>query len=203
MSDASQGTLEAPVSSSLGAMGSLLKKLSLLLAPNYPLWRSLKHAIKLLEEDLEEIRVALMEQSMVDYNRNKVKYWMEEVRELLYDIEDSIDIMMFSHTAAYATSRSIHGHSHGFFLGHAGELQISILRIKAIGKGLPVLGFIGFPIYSSCQRGSQKFQSSGLCCGRRANGTKGTSLMVVSRIQRFCPTYVVVGSLFLIKLFTT
>ncbi|CAD6254713.1 unnamed protein product [Miscanthus lutarioriparius] len=78
MSDASQGTLEAPVSSSLGAMGSLLKKLSLLLAPNYPLRRSLKHAIKLLEEDLEEIRDALMEQSMVDYNKNKVKYWMEE-----------------------------------------------------------------------------------------------------------------------------
>lgn len=115
MTDASQGMLEAPVSSSLSAMGSLLKKISLLLAPNYPLRRSLKHAIKLLEEDLEEIRDALMERSMVDYNKNKVKYWMEEVRELLYDIEDSIDIMMFSHTAPYATSRSIHGHSHRVF----------------------------------------------------------------------------------------
>nr|TKV99357.1 hypothetical protein SEVIR_8G038000v2 [Setaria viridis] len=122
MTNSTQGTMEAPVSSSLGAMGSLFRKLGILLDPKYPLRSSLKHAIKLLVEDLEEIRDAHMEQLMADSHNSKAKYWMEEVRELSYDIEDSIDFMMLSHNAANEKPRSI----------HAPKLRVARLKIRGL-----------------------------------------------------------------------
>ncbi|TVU03607.1 hypothetical protein EJB05_50794 [Eragrostis curvula] len=100
-----QGAMEAPMSSSLGAMGPLLRKLDVLLAPEYPLRRSLKHAVELLKEDLEEVSAALVEQSMADSPSNKAKYWKDEVRELFYDMEDYIDHIMRSHTAATTAAK--------------------------------------------------------------------------------------------------
>ncbi|CAN6374801.1 unnamed protein product, partial [Urochloa humidicola] len=102
--------MDAPMSSSLGAMGPLLRKLELLLAPEYPLRKSVKQAIKLLKEDLEDLYDTLMEKSMVDSPNNKATYWMDEVRELSYDIEDAVDDMTRPRTSADAKVRSIHNH---------------------------------------------------------------------------------------------
>lgn len=104
----SSGTMETPVSSSLGAMGPLLRKVHLLLTPMYPLCRSVKHAMQLLMEDLEDINDALVDQSMMDPPNTMAKYWMHEARQLSYDIGDAIDTMMLPRTAGNA--QSVHGH---------------------------------------------------------------------------------------------
>lgn len=102
--------MNAPVSSSLGAMGPLLRKLDLLLAPEYRLPHPRKVGIEFLKEDLEDIGADLVEQSMVDFPSKMAKYWMDEVRELSYEIEDCVDSMMARHTGAGTNVRSVHGH---------------------------------------------------------------------------------------------
>uniref|UniRef100_A0A453MEV3 Disease resistance protein RPM1 n=1 Tax=Aegilops tauschii subsp. strangulata TaxID=200361 RepID=A0A453MEV3_AEGTS len=97
---AEMGAMNAPVSSSLGVMGPLLKKIDSLLPLDYRLRGPLKDRVALLKVDLEEISVALVEQSMVDFPNEMAKYWMNEVRELCYDIEDFIDDMMLTHADA-------------------------------------------------------------------------------------------------------
>ncbi|XP_044947874.1 disease resistance protein RGA5-like [Hordeum vulgare subsp. vulgare] len=97
---ADMGSMDAAMSSSLGVTGPLLRKLDSLLPLNYRLRGLLKDRVVLLRADLEEISVALVEQSMVDSPNEMAKYWMNEVRELCYDIEDFIDDMMLTHADA-------------------------------------------------------------------------------------------------------
>ncbi|KAI4986478.1 hypothetical protein ZWY2020_019108 [Hordeum vulgare] len=94
------GAMDAPVSSSLADMGAMEAPLDSLLPLNYRLRGLLKDRVVLLRADLEEISVALVEQSMVDSPNEMAKYWMNEVRELCYDIEDFIDDMMLTHADA-------------------------------------------------------------------------------------------------------
>ncbi|OEL19360.1 Disease resistance protein RPM1 [Dichanthelium oligosanthes] len=91
--------MEVPMfSSSLGAMGSLLVKLRSLLIPHgdqlpEPL-RPQKDRFELLKQDLEEMNTLLMDLSRVAAPNIMAKLWMNEVRDLSYDIEDYIDKMM-------------------------------------------------------------------------------------------------------------
>ncbi|KAG2561283.1 hypothetical protein PVAP13_8KG150700 [Panicum virgatum] len=84
-------------SSSLGAMGSLLGKLcSLLVSPEDQLPEPLqlqKDKLKLLKQDLEEINKFLVNLSWMEAPNMMVRHWMNEVRDLSYDIEDYIDKM--------------------------------------------------------------------------------------------------------------
>jgi hypothetical protein len=92
-------------------MGPLLRKLDSLLAPEYyRLPHALKVGIDFLKEDLEDIGVDLVEQSVVDFPNKMAKYWMDEVRELSYEIEDCIDNMMARHIGAGTKIRSVNGH---------------------------------------------------------------------------------------------
>uniref|UniRef100_A0ACD5WBP1 Uncharacterized protein n=4 Tax=Avena sativa TaxID=4498 RepID=A0ACD5WBP1_AVESA len=117
--------MDAPMSSSLGAMGPLLRKLHLLLSPEYRLPHSLKVGIEFLKEDLEDIGADLVEQSMVDFPNKMAKYWMDEVRELSYEIEDCVDNMMTRHTGADTKVRSVHGHR---------VRRVKIARLPKTGK---------------------------------------------------------------------
>ncbi|XP_039822620.1 disease resistance protein RGA5-like [Panicum virgatum] len=82
-------------SSSLGAMGSLLGKLgSLLVSPGDQLPDTLKpqkEKLQILKQDLEEMNTMLGNLSRVQAPNTMGKLWMNELRDLSYDIEDYID----------------------------------------------------------------------------------------------------------------
>ncbi|TVU51788.1 hypothetical protein EJB05_03232, partial [Eragrostis curvula] len=101
--------VETTVSSSLGAMGPLLRKLDLLLAPKYQLPKRVKEGIELLKEDLEEVSSALLELLTVATTSLRAKCWMEEARDLSYDVEDFVDGMIRTRTIADARMRSARG----------------------------------------------------------------------------------------------
>lgn len=77
-----------------GAMNTLLIKLAALLTDEYKLQRSLRGEIMFLKTELESMQAALERLSEAPVNDNQVNIWASEVRELSYDIEDSIDQFM-------------------------------------------------------------------------------------------------------------
>lgn len=77
--------MEAPISASLGAMGSLLQKLKDLKSP--PTIHQLMADLSVLQDHLEKL-------SKVRDPFLTVIYWMKDVRELSYDVEDYIDLLV-------------------------------------------------------------------------------------------------------------
>lgn len=88
--------MEAPISGSLGAMSSLLGKLDDLFKSQYLFRKPVRKVIELLKEDLERINTILLDLSNQDDPNQTKKYWMKEVREVSYDIEDYIDRLVNS-----------------------------------------------------------------------------------------------------------
>ncbi|KAG2560478.1 hypothetical protein PVAP13_8KG063200 [Panicum virgatum] len=87
------------MSSSLGAMGSLLGKLhTQLTSPEHQLPESLKDGIEHLKQDLEELNSFLVDLSRLEGTNAMVRRWMSEVRELSYDMEDYVDSTMRPNT---------------------------------------------------------------------------------------------------------
>jgi len=79
-----------------GALPSLIPKLADLIAGEYNLQKGLKGEIKFLQEELESMKAALEDISRTPAEQlpNNDKIWSRNVRELSYDIEDSIDTFM-------------------------------------------------------------------------------------------------------------
>ena len=112
--------MEAAVSSSLGAMGPVLRKLDLLLAPEFRLRKRVKDGIGLLKQDVEEVSSALVDLSMLETPSLRAKCWMEEARELSYHIENFVDDLMLIRTDAGAKIRSASSH-------RVGRVKIALL----------------------------------------------------------------------------
>lgn len=76
-----------------GALPSLLPKLADLLVGEYNLQKEVKWGIRFLQTELETMKAALEEVSETPADKlNRVdRIWARDVKELSYDIEDSID----------------------------------------------------------------------------------------------------------------
>uniref|UniRef100_A0A0D9X0L4 NB-ARC domain-containing protein n=1 Tax=Leersia perrieri TaxID=77586 RepID=A0A0D9X0L4_9ORYZ len=84
----------AVVSASHGAMGSLLGKLGDLLTARYNLLKEAKGQIMFLQAELESIYAFLKRISDAEEPAEQDKCWAKQVRELSYDIEDSVNEFM-------------------------------------------------------------------------------------------------------------
>ncbi|KAI4974172.1 hypothetical protein ZWY2020_047452 [Hordeum vulgare] len=84
--------VEAPFSVSMGAMGSLLNKLDIMLGPKgCKLAKGLHDRFHLLKDNVEEISAYLEDLLEVEDPPMAVRCWMKEAHELSYDILDYID----------------------------------------------------------------------------------------------------------------
>jgi len=84
----------AVVTASHGAMGSLIAKLGDLLTAKYKLLKGAKGQILFLKAELESMHVFLKKISDTEQPDEQDKCWAKEVRELSYDIEDSVSEFM-------------------------------------------------------------------------------------------------------------
>ncbi|WVZ91462.1 hypothetical protein U9M48_037630 [Paspalum notatum var. saurae] len=84
----------AAVSVARGAMGSLLTKLGELLTAKYKLLKEAKGQVMFLKAELESMHAFLKKISDMEDPDEQDKCWAKEVRELSYDIEDSVTEFM-------------------------------------------------------------------------------------------------------------
>ncbi|VAI54594.1 unnamed protein product [Triticum turgidum subsp. durum] len=83
-----------PVSAAMGALNSVLEKLATLVVDEYKLCKVMGSEIKLLTDELTFMHAFLLKMTEVEDPDVQDMVWMTAVRELSYDIEDSIDDFM-------------------------------------------------------------------------------------------------------------
>ncbi|TVU24781.1 hypothetical protein EJB05_27238, partial [Eragrostis curvula] len=104
-----------------GAMVSLAAKLSTVLGPKYELMAGARTDIIFLRSELESMHAFLEKLSTVQGPDTQVRCWMKEVRELAYDIEDSLDEFMHRVEACGGPASSTHCSSS--LMGFAGRIK--------------------------------------------------------------------------------
>ncbi|BAF27938.2 Os11g0238700 [Oryza sativa Japonica Group] len=90
------GVVEQIVVSALtGAMSPLLRKLTNLIEKKYMEVKGVRKKLEQLTKELMTIGIALEKYAAMDSPDVQVKAWMAEMRELAYDMEDSIDLFTY------------------------------------------------------------------------------------------------------------
>lgn len=102
-------------------MVSLAGKLSTVLGPKYELMAGAKTDILFLRSELESMHAFLEKVSVVQGPDAQVRCWMKEVRELAYDIEDSLDEFMHCVEADGGATTFPHGASS--LMGFPGHIK--------------------------------------------------------------------------------
>jgi len=82
------------VSVATGVLRSVLAKLTILLGNEYKRFKVVREGIKSLTRELGAMEAFLLKMSEDEDPSVQDKFWMNEVRELSYDIEDAIDDFM-------------------------------------------------------------------------------------------------------------
>lgn len=82
------------VSASTGAMGSVLAKLAAMLRDEYKLLKGVRGDIEFLRKELEAMYAFLLVMSDVEQPDEQAKIRVKAVRDLSFEIEDSIDKFM-------------------------------------------------------------------------------------------------------------
>jgi hypothetical protein len=82
------------VSTSTGAMVSLLGKLGTILTEEYKLLKGVRGDIMFLKDELEAMQAFLLVMANVEVPDHQAKLRANAIRELSYDIEDKIDKFM-------------------------------------------------------------------------------------------------------------
>ncbi|RLN04910.1 hypothetical protein C2845_PM13G11240 [Panicum miliaceum] len=95
----------AIMSAATGALASVVEKLAALLGEEYNRFKGVRGEILFLKAELEHMHAFLAKMSRVEDPDEQAKCWMAEVRELSYDIEDSIDEFMLCVDGASAGFR--------------------------------------------------------------------------------------------------
>ncbi|KAL6654800.1 hypothetical protein ACP70R_008265 [Stipagrostis hirtigluma subsp. patula] len=123
-----------------GAMVSLAAKISAVLGPRYELMAAVRTDVLFLRAELESMHAFLEKLSTVRDPDAQVRCWMKEVRELAYDIEDSID--EFMHCVEIHGDAGCHGSSSRLLTRFASRAKRLIgsawvhLRLASELKGL-------------------------------------------------------------------
>uniref|UniRef100_A0A0E0J0K3 AAA+ ATPase domain-containing protein n=1 Tax=Oryza nivara TaxID=4536 RepID=A0A0E0J0K3_ORYNI len=89
-----QLAVKPPAAASAGVMNSLLGKLSTLLDKEYTKHKNVEKDVMFLQRELPSMEAVLQKHAMQDELDVQLKAWVSELRELAYDIEDSIDAFM-------------------------------------------------------------------------------------------------------------
>uniref|UniRef100_A0A0E0MEK5 AAA+ ATPase domain-containing protein n=1 Tax=Oryza punctata TaxID=4537 RepID=A0A0E0MEK5_ORYPU len=84
----------ALVSASTGVMESLLGKLSSMLEKEFTKKKAVEKDVLFLRNELSSMNTVMQKYAMLSEPDLQVKAWMKEVRELAYDIEDTVDAFM-------------------------------------------------------------------------------------------------------------
>ena len=80
----------------VAALGSLLPKLATLLTDEYKLQKGVRGEIRFLQAEMESMQAALNRVSKLPPHQidDLRRIWVRDLKELSYDIEDSVDSFM-------------------------------------------------------------------------------------------------------------
>uniref|UniRef100_A0A0E0BSJ4 Uncharacterized protein n=1 Tax=Oryza glumipatula TaxID=40148 RepID=A0A0E0BSJ4_9ORYZ len=84
----------AAVNSSMGVMAPLLTKLAMLLGDKYKKLKGMRKNIEFLSHELTEMNAVLEKLADMEKLDGQQKLWRNDIREMVYDIEDCIDVFM-------------------------------------------------------------------------------------------------------------
>jgi disease resistance protein RPM1 len=110
------------MSAATGALGPVMGKLVALLGDEYKRLRGIRAEIQSLELELKSIDAFLQNMAEEEYPNPQDKAWMKEVRELSYDVEDSLDEFMARVVADKSFSKPD---------GFMDKIKGSLKRVKA------------------------------------------------------------------------
>lgn len=130
------------VSAATGVMSSLLAKLADLLREDYQMQKGMRREISFLQDELSSMNVLLERLADMEVLDLQTREWMNQVREMSYDIEDCVDDYMRQLRSGPQRPSGVMGFFLGYLqrvkelvTGHETAEQIQELRDRIVEAG--------------------------------------------------------------------